>query len=58
MFRHGITIKIFEDYLFLIEDAELWRVIGSGMVAVFGAMARQLEAGGRVLASRALFKAY
>jgi len=43
--------------LALLEGAESCRATGSGMAAVFGAMACQLEAGDRVVASRALFGA-
>jgi O-succinylhomoserine sulfhydrylase len=51
------TVKMFEDRLALLEGAESCRATGSGMAAVFGAMACQLEAGDRVVASRALFGA-
>ena len=48
---------MFEERLALLEGAEACRATGSGMAAVFGAMACQLEAGDRVVASRALFGA-
>ena len=51
------TVKMFEDRLALLEGAESCRATGSGMAAVFGAMACQLEAGDGVAASRALFGA-
>lgn len=51
------TVKIFEDRLALLERAQACRATGSGMAAVFGALACQLEAGDRVAASRALFGA-
>ena len=51
------TVKMFEQRLALLEDAESCRATGSGMAAVFGAMACQLNAGDRVVASRALFGA-
>ena len=51
------TVKMFEDRLALLEGAQACRATGSGMAAVFGALACQLEAGDRVVASRALFGA-
>ena len=51
------TVKMFEERLALLEGAESCRATGSGMAAVFGAMACQLDAGDRVVASRALFGA-
>ena len=51
------TVKMFEERLALLEGAEACRATGSGMAAVFGAMACQLESGDRVVASRALFGA-
>jgi O-succinylhomoserine sulfhydrylase len=48
---------MFEDRLALLEGAQACRATGSGMAAVFGALACQLEAGDRVVASRALFGA-
>ena len=51
------TVKMFEDRLALLEGAECCRATGTGMAAVFGAMACQLEAGDRLFASRALFGA-
>ena len=56
--RYGnLTVKMFEERLALLEGAESCRATGSGMAAVFGAMACQLDAGDRVVASRALFGA-
>ena len=51
------TVKMFEERLALLEGAESCRATGSGMAAVFGAMACQLDAGDRVVASRASFGA-
>ena len=51
------TVKMFEDRLALLEGAQACRATGSGMAAVFGVLACQLEAGDRVVASRALFGA-
>ena len=51
------TVKMFEDRLALLEGAEACRATGSGMAAVFAALACHLEAGDRVVASRALFGA-
>ena len=51
------TVKMFEERLALLEGAESCRATGSGMAAVFGAMACQPDAGDRVVASRALFGA-
>ena len=51
------TVKMFEDRLALLEGAQACRATGSGMAAVFGALSCQLEAGDRVVASRALFGA-
>jgi O-succinylhomoserine sulfhydrylase len=51
------TVKMFEDRLALLEGAQACRATGSGMAAVFGALACQLEADDRVVASRALFGA-
>jgi len=51
------TVKMFEERLALLEGAEACRATGTGMAAVFGALACQLEAGDRVVASRALFGA-
>ena len=51
------TVQMFEERLALLEGAEACRATGSGMSAVFAAMACCLEAGDRVVASRALFGA-
>ncbi len=49
------TVNMFEERLRLIEGAEGCRSTASGMAAVFAALACQLRAGDRVVASRALF---
>lgn len=49
------TVSMFEKRLALIEGAEECRAMGSGMAAVFAALACQLSAGDRLVASRALF---
>lgn len=49
------TIQMFEDRLALLEGAEACRSTASGMAAVFGALACQLQAGDRLVAARALF---
>jgi len=49
------TVQMFEDRLALLEGAPACRATASGMAAVFAALACQLEAGDRVVASRALF---
>ena len=51
------TVKMFEQRLALLEGAEACRATGTGMAAVFGALACQLKSGDRVVASRALFGA-
>ena len=51
------TVKMFEQRLALLEGAEACRATGTGMAAVFGALACQLRSGDRVVASRALFGA-
>ena len=51
------TVKMFEQRLALLEGAETCRATGTGMAAVFGALACQLKSGDRVVASRALFGA-
>ena len=51
------TVKMFEERLALLEGAESCGATGSGTAAVFGAMACQIDAGDRVVASRALFGA-
>jgi O-succinylhomoserine sulfhydrylase len=49
------TVAMFEERLRLLEGAEACRATGSGMAAVFAALASQVKAGDRVVASRALF---
>ncbi len=49
------TVAMFEKRLALIEGAEECRATASGMAAVFGALACQLNAGDRLVASRAIF---
>ena len=49
------TVAMFEKRLALLEGAETCVSTSSGMAAVFAAMASQLQAGDRVVASRALF---
>jgi O-succinylhomoserine sulfhydrylase len=49
------TVSMFEERLRLLEGAEACRATASGMAAVFAALACQLKAGDRVVASRALF---
>jgi O-succinylhomoserine sulfhydrylase len=49
------TVSMFEERLRLIEGAEVCRATGSGMAAVFAALASVLKAGDRLVASRALF---
>jgi O-succinylhomoserine sulfhydrylase len=49
------TVGMFEERLRLLEGAEACRATASGMAAVFAALACQLKAGDRVVASRALF---
>lgn len=51
------TVKMFEDRLALLEGAEACRATNSGMAAVFASLACCVEAGDRVVASRALFGA-
>jgi len=51
------TVKMFEQRLALLEGAEACRATGTGMAAVFGALACQLQSGDRIVASRALFGA-
>ena len=51
------TVKMFEQRLALLEGAEACRATGTGMAAVFGALACQLKSGDRVVASQALFGA-
>jgi len=49
------TVRMFELRLMLIEGAEDCRATASGMAAVFAALACQLNAGDRLVASRAIF---
>ena len=49
------TVAMFEERLRLIEGAEACLATASGMSAVFAALACQLSAGDRIVASRALF---
>ena len=49
------TVRAFEERLALLEGAEDCFATASGMAAVFNALAGMLEAGDRVVASRALF---
>jgi O-succinylhomoserine sulfhydrylase len=49
------TIAMFEERLRQLEGADACRATASGMAAVFAALAAQVKAGDRVVASRALF---
>jgi len=49
------TLSMFEQRLAMLEGAEICVSMASGMAAMFAALASQLEAGDRVVASRALF---
>jgi len=49
------TVSMFEERLRLLEGAEACLATATGMAAVFAALASQLTAGDRVVASRALF---
>lgn len=49
------TVSMFEERLRLLEGAEACMGASSGMAAVFAALACQLNAGDRLVASRALF---
>jgi O-succinylhomoserine sulfhydrylase len=49
------TLSMLEDRLALLEGAEACRVTATGMAAVHAAMLSHLDAGDRVVASRALF---
>jgi O-succinylhomoserine sulfhydrylase len=49
------TVSMFEERLRLLEGAEACYGVGSGMAAVWGALACQLKAGDRIVSSRALF---
>ncbi|MDG2243281.1 MAG: O-succinylhomoserine sulfhydrylase [Rhodospirillaceae bacterium] len=49
------TVTMFEQRLALLEGADQCKAMGSGMAAVFAALASYLSAGDRLVASRALF---
>jgi O-succinylhomoserine sulfhydrylase len=49
------TVSVFEERLATLEGAEMCRATATGMAAVFAALACQVRAGERVVASRALF---
>ncbi|MFT5703820.1 MAG: O-succinylhomoserine sulfhydrylase [Rickettsiales bacterium] len=49
------TLKMLEDRLCLLENAESACVMASGMAAVFGSIMCQIKAGDHFIASRALF---
>jgi O-succinylhomoserine sulfhydrylase len=49
------TVSMFEERLRLLEGAEACYALASGMAAVFGALACQLKAGDKLVASQALF---
>ncbi|MEE8507027.1 MAG: PLP-dependent transferase, partial [Kiloniellales bacterium] len=49
------TVTMFEERLRLLEGAEACYATASGMAAVFAALACRVNAGERVVASRALF---
>ena len=49
------TLSMFEERLALLEGSTYCMATASGMSAVFAALASQLKAGDRVVASRALF---
>ena len=49
------TVTMFEERLRLLEGAEACYALASGMASVFGALACQLKAGDRLVASKALF---
>ncbi len=49
------TVEMFQERMCLLEGAEACRATASGMAAVFAALACQVKAGDRVVASRALF---
>ena len=51
------TVQMLEARLAVLEGAETCRATGTGMAAIFASMACMLEAGDRVVASRALFGA-
>ncbi len=49
------TVTMLQDRLALLEGAEFCRATSSGMAAVFASLASQLDAGDRIVSSRALF---
>ncbi len=49
------TVAMFEERMRLLEGAQACRATASGMAAVFAALMSSVSAGGRVVASRALF---
>ncbi|HUF44131.1 MAG TPA: O-succinylhomoserine sulfhydrylase [Aestuariivirgaceae bacterium] len=49
------TVSMFEERLRLLEGAEACYGVGSGMAAVWGALACQLKSGDHIVSSRALF---
>jgi len=49
------TVSVFEERLAALEGADMCRATATGMAAVFSSIACQLNAGERVVASRALF---
>ncbi len=49
------TVTMFEERLRLLEGSEACYGVASGMAAVYGALACQLEAGDHIVSSRALF---
>jgi O-succinylhomoserine sulfhydrylase len=49
------TVSMFEERLRLLEGAEACYGVGSGMAAVWGALACQVKAGDHIVSSRALF---
>lgn len=51
------TVQMLEERLASLEGAEACRATGSGMAAIFASMACMVEAGDRIVASRALFGA-
>ncbi len=49
------TVEMFQDRLAMLEGAAECRATASGMAAVYAALASQVKAGSRIVASRALF---
>ncbi|MDP6602901.1 MAG: O-succinylhomoserine sulfhydrylase [Rhodospirillales bacterium] len=49
------TVTMLQERLALLEGAEFCRATASGMAAVFASLASQLDAGDRIVSSRALF---